>query len=100
MLLFGEAGPPLVRRGVIADISHGGIGLHLFQPLEVGVEVELEIRFPAIGGGIKTETVRGTTIYSKYIEDTYYVGIEFDKELSPKDQPDLYSRIQDILMSF
>jgi hypothetical protein len=52
------------------------------------------------GGEFKTEAVRGTTIYSKYIRDTYLVGVEFDQELNPKQHPDLYGRIQDILQSY
>jgi hypothetical protein len=97
MLLIGESEHPVVRRGMVSDISLGGIGLYLVQPLEVGVTVNLEIRFLIGGGGINTAKVRGTTIYSNLVGDTYYVGIEFDQELSPKGHPELYRRIQEIL---
>jgi hypothetical protein len=90
-----------VLHGAIADISLGGMGLPLVHPMEVGVKVTLDISFPVIGAaGIKNVTVRGKTIYSEYIEGVHYQGIEFDQELNPKGQPDLYSRIQHILESF
>lgn len=86
----------MVRHATIADISHGGAGLYLAFPIEVGIRVKLEIRFIVIGG-LKTETIKGKTIYSYPIQDTYYVGIEFDQELNPIQHPDLYSHIQNIL---
>jgi c-di-GMP-binding flagellar brake protein YcgR len=99
-LVLGEGAQQLVLRGAIADISLGGIGLHLVHPLEVGIEVTLELSFPVIGVGLKNETVKGKTIYSYHVQDTYYVGIEFDQELNPLHQPYLCKRIQDILESF
>jgi hypothetical protein len=100
MLLLEEVESPLVIRGVIADISLGGIGLHLFQPIEDGVKVKLEIRFSVGRGEIKTETTRGKTLYSYHIRDMYYVGIEFDQELNPLHHPFLCKRIQESLESF
>jgi hypothetical protein len=98
-LLVGKAEPPVVRHAMIADISLGGAGLYLDEPVEDGIEVKLEISFQA-GGGTKTETVRGKTIYSYHIKDTYYVGIEFDQELNPLHQLYLCKRIQESLESF
>lgn len=100
MLLLEKGEPPLVRRGMVAEISLGGIGLYLVTPPEVGSKVTLEIRFLVTSGGVNTATVRGTTIYANFIQDTFYVGIEFDQELSAKNQPALYRRIQDVLESF
>jgi c-di-GMP-binding flagellar brake protein YcgR len=97
--LFLDEGE-LVLRGTIADISLGGIGLHLVHPLKVGAEVTLEISFPVIGVGIQKGTIRGKIIYCEHIEGTYYVGIQFNQELNPIQQLELYSRIQDILESF
>jgi hypothetical protein len=57
----------------------------------------LEIRFPVSGGEVRSETVKGTTVYSNGIHNVHYVGIEFDNELNPKCQSALYSRIQNIL---
>lgn len=100
MLVLERGEPPLVRRGMVSAISLGGIGLYLVQPVDSGSKVTLENRFLVTGGEFKTEAVRGTTIYSKYIRDTYLVGVEFDQELDPKQHPDLYGRIQDILQSY
>jgi hypothetical protein len=99
MILLDEGEHPLVRRGSLADISFGGVKLYLVQPLEVGVRVTLEIRFIMAGGEVKTETVRGTAIYSQKIQDIHFVGIEFDQELDPKLHPDLYGRIVEIIES-
>ncbi|MEJ2313699.1 MAG: PilZ domain-containing protein [Nitrospirota bacterium] len=99
-LLVDEGARTLILRGLIVEISLSGAGLYLAQPPDVGAQVKLELSYLVASGEIKTETVGGTAIYSKYIHDTYFVGIEFDRELDPKDQPDLYSRIQDILISY
>lgn len=85
---------------MVSGISFGGVGLYLVQPVESGTKVNVENRFLTVGGQFKTEAVRGTTIYSKYLRDIYLVGIEFDQELNPRDQPDLYSRIREVLKSF
>jgi hypothetical protein len=100
MLLFGESEHPVVRQGMVSEVSFGGIGLYLVRPLEVGVKVNLEIRFMAGGGAIRTVTVKGTTVYCKFMDDIYYVGVKFNEELNPKLHPNLYSRIQNILESF
>jgi hypothetical protein len=84
---------------MVAEISFGGIGLYLVSPPEVGSKVRIEIRF-LVAGGVNTATVKGTTIYAKFIQDTYYVGIQFDQELDTKSQPALYSRLKDILEQY
>jgi c-di-GMP-binding flagellar brake protein YcgR len=95
-LAIGESEPPLVRHATIGDISRGGVGLYLTSPLEVGTKVKLEIRFLVIGG-LKTETIKGKTIYLKHMEDTYYVGVEFDQELNPLQHPELFTHIENVL---
>lgn len=100
MLLIGESKPQVVMRGMVAEISFGGAGLYLVKPINVGVKVKLEIRFMLAGGGIKTTTLEGMTLYSNLVGDTHFVGIKFDQELNPKNQPDLYNRIEDILESY
>jgi hypothetical protein len=100
MLVLDKGEPPLLRRGMVSGISFGGVGLYLVQPVESGTKVNVENRFLTVGGQFKTEAVRGTTIYSKYLRDIYLVGIEFDQELNPRDQPDIYSRIREVLKSF
>jgi c-di-GMP-binding flagellar brake protein YcgR len=100
MLIIGESESPVIFRGMVSDISIGGAGLYLVKPVEVGIKAKLEIRFLVAYAGIKTAIVRGKTVYSYPFQDTYYVGIQFDQELNPKDQPDLYNRIQHILESF
>jgi c-di-GMP-binding flagellar brake protein YcgR len=92
--------PPLVRRGMVSTISLGGTGLYLAEPLESGVKVALENRFLVSGDEVKTEVARGTIINSNYIRDIYLVGVKFDQELSPRHQPHLYSRVQDIVNSY
>lgn len=100
LLLDDGEQPPLVRRGMVSGISLCGVGLYLVLPVEKGSKVTLESRFLMTGGEIKKEKARGTTIYSKLMRDIYLVGVEFDQALNPKDQPNLYSRIQETLRSY
>jgi hypothetical protein len=96
MLLAGESAYAMVRQATIADISLGGVGIYNEFPLKVGVRVKLYICFIA-AGGTKTETVKGKTIYSYRIGNTYYIGIEFDQELNPSHHPELFTHIKNTL---
>ncbi|MEJ2314190.1 MAG: PilZ domain-containing protein [Nitrospirota bacterium] len=98
-LVEAGEGEPLPLQGMVADISLGGVGLYLASPLEAGAEIALEIVFPASGGDVRAETVKGTVIYSKRIQHVHFVGIEFARELSPDRQPALHGRVQNILNS-
>jgi hypothetical protein len=97
VLLFDGDSGPLALQGTVSDISMSGVVLYLDTPLKGGAHVMLEIRFPVSGGEVRSETVKGTTVYSNGIHNVHYVGIEFDNELNPKCQSALYSRIQNIL---
>jgi hypothetical protein len=95
-LVICDSETPTVRSGMIADISNGGVGLYITSPIEDGARVKLEIRFLVLGG-IKTETIKGQTVYSYSIDGANYVGIEFDQELNPKNHPELFTHIENIL---
>lgn len=97
ILLFDGGEGPMALRGMVADISYSGVVLYLDKPMDGGADVTLEIRFPVSGGEVKSETVKGTTVYSNGIQNINYVGIEFDNELNPKCHAALYSRIQNII---
>jgi c-di-GMP-binding flagellar brake protein YcgR len=99
-LFIDEGAHTSILRGMIVEISLSGIGIYLTQPLKVGSKVQFELYYLVASDEIKTETVRGTTIYSRYIHDIYFLGIEFDQELNPLHQLYLCKRIQESLESF
>ncbi|MDA8241029.1 MAG: PilZ domain-containing protein [Nitrospiraceae bacterium] len=97
VLNFEEGGDELSLRAMTADISLSGIGLYIERSLQDGAGVTIEISFRAMGGLIKSDAVEGYVVYSNYIKDIYFVGIEFAEELAPSNQPDLYDCLQNIL---
>jgi c-di-GMP-binding flagellar brake protein YcgR len=80
------------------DISISGIGLYSDIPLEDNMEVSLVINFISISGLIKTDSVGGRIVYVRKLEDIYFMGIEFDKEINQEKQPFLYEHLQRILI--
>ncbi|OGW29585.1 MAG: hypothetical protein A2X59_05740 [Nitrospirae bacterium GWC2_42_7] len=94
---FQENGEIQVFRALSSDISLSGIGLYIERPLPDKTQVVLEINFRAAGGVIKTDTVKGIVVYSNYVKDIYFIGIEFAEELTQESQPNLYDRMQNIL---
>ena len=94
---FEEDGEMQVFSALSSDISFSGIGLYLERSLHDKTDVLLEINFRAAGGVVKTDTVKGTVVYSSYIKDIYFIGVEFTEELTSEGQPNLYDRMQNIL---
>jgi c-di-GMP-binding flagellar brake protein YcgR len=94
---FEENGEIQVLRALSSDVALSGMGIYLERALPDKIGVMLEINFRAAGGIVKTDIVKGNVVYSNYIQDIYFIGIEFVEELSSENQPDLHDRIQNIL---
>ncbi len=77
------------------NISLGGIGLYADNPIEIDTKVSITLNFISTDG-IKTDSLEGCVIYSKDIGNIYFIGIKFNKEINPENQPSLYEYIQKI----
>jgi c-di-GMP-binding flagellar brake protein YcgR len=78
------------------DIALGGIGLYSDDPIEDDTDVSITINFISVDG-VKTDSIEGCVVYNKNIWGIYFVGIQFNKELNPENQPVLYDHIHKIL---
>ncbi len=95
-LKFENKGEFLSIQTIPGSISVGGIGLYSDDPIEIDTNVSITINFISIDG-IRNDSIEGCVIYTKNIGGIYFMGIEFNEEINPKNQPLLYDHIQKIL---
>lgn len=81
---------------VIANISLGGIGLYSYNSMEINKCVSITVNFISGDGMLKTDSIEGCIICGKKIDNTYFVGIQFNEEISAKHQPSLFRHVQTI----
>jgi len=95
-LQFEDKGTMQSVQTLLGSISLGGIGLYADDPLEIDTNVSLTINIIS-NEGIKTDSIKGSVIYHKDINGMFFLGIQFNKEINPKNQPLLYEHIQKAL---
>lgn len=81
---------------VIANISLRGIGLYSYDPIEINKYVSITINFISVDGTLKTDSIEGCIISNKKIDDTYFVGLQFNEEIDAKHQPSLFEHVRKI----
>lgn len=95
-LKFEDKGEIKSIQSLPGSISLGGIGLYSDDPIEDNTDVSITINFMSLDG-IKTDFIEGCVVYNKNIGEICFLGIQFNKELNPENQPALYEHIQKIL---
>lgn len=78
---------------VIANISLRGIGVYAYNSMKIKTDVSITINFVFSDGSLKTDSLTGHVISNKKIDNTYFMGIEFDEEIDPENQPFLLEYI-------
>jgi len=89
----GEKGVQSVQT-MIADISLCGVGVYSDDPIKEDIDLSIQINFISPGGVMRTDSMEGRTVYARPIRNIYFIGIEFDSEISPSGQPFLYEHLQ------
>jgi len=79
-----------------ADISMSGIGLYSTAVWELDRDVSIDLTFMGTETLI-TEHLEGRIIYANRIGAIYFLGVQFQEEVSAVKQPGLYERLQRIL---
>ena len=72
---------------VIANVSLRGIGVYAYDPMKVKTDVSITITFVFSDGSLKTDFLTGRIISNKKIGNTYFIGIQFNEEIHPENQP-------------
>ena len=93
----GESIEPFLA--MTADISLSGIGLYSGSPVRDDIEVTIDITFISAEGLLHTDSIKGSTVYVRTMENIYFIGIEFDEEINPLNHPLLHRHLQRILAS-
>jgi c-di-GMP-binding flagellar brake protein YcgR len=94
-LKSGEEAEPV--RACIADISLSGIGLYSTTPIGEEADLSILVSFVSSDGALTGATLSGTSVYSRDLKDFYFVGVEFDEEITAQNQATLYPHLQRIL---
>lgn len=79
---------------MVDNISLHGIGLYSLKPIEKGENVSLNIRFIDRDGSEKSGNLSGNVVWSIRYHDVYLIGIAFKEEITPANNPELYSYYQ------
>ena len=95
-LQFEDQGEIKTSQGKLGSISYVGMGLYADNPIKANKKVLITMNFISIGGGIKDSAIEGRVLYNREIGKIYFVGIEFNEAVNPKNQPLLYKHIQNI----
>jgi PilZ domain len=72
---------------VIANISLRGIGVYAYHAMRIKTDVSITINFLFSDGSLKTDSLTGHVMNNKKIDNTYFIGIQFDEEIDPQNQP-------------
>lgn len=81
---------------MVDNISLHGIGLYSLRPVEKGEDVQMNIRFIDRDGSEKNGVLSGNVVWSVRYHDVYLVGIAFKEEITPANNPALYSYYQEL----
>ena len=72
---------------VIANISLRGMGVYAYNAMKTKTDVSITINFLFSDGSLKTDSLTGHIMNNKKIDNTFFIGIQFDEEIDPKNQP-------------
>jgi hypothetical protein len=95
-LVFEKKGQIYSIETVIANIALRGIGLYSYNSIEAKTGVSITIDFISKYSTLKTDPIEGCVICNKQIDNTYFIGIQFNEEINVKNQPSLFEQIQNI----
>ncbi len=88
-------------QAMTADISLSGIGIYSDKPIREGTGLSIEITFFSTEDVTMTVSLQGESVYAREMGGEmggmYFVGIEFDEEINPIQQPSLHHHLQKIL---
>jgi c-di-GMP-binding flagellar brake protein YcgR len=96
-LVFEEESEIHSIQTAIANISLRGIGLYSYNSIKVKTGVSITIDFISADGVLKANSIKGCVICNKKIDDTYFIGIQFNEEINAQNQPSLFKHLQNIL---
>jgi hypothetical protein len=95
-LVFEKKGQIYSIETVIANIALKGVGLYSYNSIEEKTGVSITIHFISEDGALKTDSIEGCVMCNKQIDNTYFIGIQFNEEINIKNQPSLFEQIQKI----
>ncbi len=72
---------------VIGNVSLRGMGVYAYNSMEVKTDVSITITFVSSDGSLKTDSLTGRIISNKKIDNSYFIGIQFNKEIDSENQP-------------
>lgn len=78
---------------VIANVSLRGMGVYAYNSLKTKTNVSITINFIFSDGSLKSDFLTGHVISSKKIDNTYFIGIQFEEKIDLKKQPFIFEYI-------
>lgn len=72
---------------VIACVSLRGMGVYAYNSIRIKTHASISITFIFSDGSLKTDSLTGRIVSNKQIKNTHFLGIQFDEEIDPENQP-------------
>lgn len=82
-------------QGVIEKLSRGGIGIYTEVEVKKETPVALEIQV-SIGAGSSKSTITGIVKNFAIREGKSILGIEFDREIDSKNEPEIFEFLSEL----
>ncbi len=76
-------------------ISKSGMGIYAYVMIEKDTAVSVEVKFTNVDRERVSDIVEGRVASVAERDNTYCIGIAFNKELSPDEQPYLYAHLDE-----
>jgi hypothetical protein len=87
--------PP--QKSLIGNISQTGIGLYVYEPVELDTAVSVEIEFFDMNKKRIREEVEGSIARIYQDADMFFIGIAFTEQISQDKQPNLYHHFHRVI---
>ena len=81
---------------MVDNISLHGMGVYSLKPIRSSEDIQVKIRFIDRDGTEKMGILTGDIVWSIKYHEVYLVGIAFKEEISPSNNPELYSYYMEI----
>jgi hypothetical protein len=81
----------------VNNISEMGLGVYSDTYIESGAKISVQVEYQGTEGVMEKDSIDGRVAWVVPQDNLFYVGIIFDKELDPEEQPKLYRYFHDVI---
>jgi hypothetical protein len=81
----------------VNNISEMGLGVYSDTYIESGAKISVQVEYQGTDGVMEKDSIDGMVAWVVPQDTLFYVGIVFEKELDPEEQPHLYRHFHGVI---